>query len=429
MNMKVLTISDSPTLMSGLGRVHRNIIDGLMAAGCQVFPCGWFLYDAETLHKISKKEIAPPPVFYEGPNGKARILGVPKRNGMHSMYAVWDALQLFKPDVVVTCGDYWDMYYMQACKTKCDFSFKWVAYLTIEHEDIGPRWQSLLKYADVLSAPSDFGRAVLESTCNNKEVVMIPYGTDATFERFPEERRLALRQERKCQDKLRFITVAQNTVRKNIPALMQAVELLAHRDPNREMQFYIHTNMDPDPQEAFIFDLYTIAERLGVSDWFSFPEGKSVSLFKAPADSVLADEYNASDFFISASMCEGYGLPMVEAMACGCPVIANATSTIPEHLGASLDAKFGWAPRGYLVSNKVEIHPPSRMVKVVRPEALAQAIWDAYLASKERPHDLEKMRQKCIEYAKGRTWQDMKESMSDVVKSVHGPIQIPVEVL
>ena len=42
--------------------------------------------------------------------------------------------------------------------------------------------------------------------------------------------------------------------------------------------------------------------------------------------------YSASSVFVFPSLYEGFGLPVVEAMACGTPVIASNTSSLPELL-------------------------------------------------------------------------------------------------
>lgn len=43
--------------------------------------------------------------------------------------------------------------------------------------------------------------------------------------------------------------------------------------------------------------------------------------------------YTAADGFLSASMAEGFGLPMLEAMACGCPVLATDIPAVREVCG------------------------------------------------------------------------------------------------
>jgi glycosyltransferase involved in cell wall biosynthesis len=43
--------------------------------------------------------------------------------------------------------------------------------------------------------------------------------------------------------------------------------------------------------------------------------------------------YNLAEIFVYPSFYEGFGLPPVESMACGCPVITSNTSSLPEVVG------------------------------------------------------------------------------------------------
>jgi alpha-1,3-rhamnosyl/mannosyltransferase len=51
------------------------------------------------------------------------------------------------------------------------------------------------------------------------------------------------------------------------------------------------------------------------------------------ADADLPGLYNGADWFITASLYEGFGLPALEAMACGTPVMCSNTSSLPEVVG------------------------------------------------------------------------------------------------
>jgi glycosyltransferase involved in cell wall biosynthesis len=53
------------------------------------------------------------------------------------------------------------------------------------------------------------------------------------------------------------------------------------------------------------------------------------------SDSQLAALYRRAEAFVHVSLYEGFGLPVLEAMASGCPVIA---SDIPQHREVAADA-------------------------------------------------------------------------------------------
>ena len=67
------------------------------------------------------------------------------------------------------------------------------------------------------------------------------------------------------------------------------------------------------------------ASELNVSDKVIFPG--FISLEHLPY------LYNAAELFVYPSFYEGFGLPPVEAMACGIPVIASNTTSLPEIVG------------------------------------------------------------------------------------------------
>src|SRR5262249_48065344 len=45
--------------------------------------------------------------------------------------------------------------------------------------------------------------------------------------------------------------------------------------------------------------------------------------------------YSAAEMLVLPSLCEGFGFPVVEAMACGCPVITSNVSCLPEVAGGA----------------------------------------------------------------------------------------------
>lgn len=71
--------------------------------------------------------------------------------------------------------------------------------------------------------------------------------------------------------------------------------------------------------------IYTTIRQLGLEDVVSRPG------FVPPED--LPALYAGAAVFVYPSLYEGFGIPPLEAMACGCPVITSNTSSLPEVVG------------------------------------------------------------------------------------------------
>jgi glycosyltransferase involved in cell wall biosynthesis len=72
-------------------------------------------------------------------------------------------------------------------------------------------------------------------------------------------------------------------------------------------------------------ELMSLAERLGVLD--------RVTQLKDPANDQLEALYNCAIALLYPSRFEGFGWPIIEAQACGCPVICSNSGPLPEAAG------------------------------------------------------------------------------------------------
>lgn len=71
--------------------------------------------------------------------------------------------------------------------------------------------------------------------------------------------------------------------------------------------------------------LLQVAASLGIAD--------RVRILPAVAEDLLLQLYASAAALLHPSLCEGFGLPLAEAMACGCPVITSDCSAMPEVTG------------------------------------------------------------------------------------------------
>jgi glycosyltransferase involved in cell wall biosynthesis len=111
-----------------------------------------------------------------------------------------------------------------------------------------------------------------------------------------------------------ILNVGSEEPRKNIPTLIKAFGILVKDVPNAVL---IRVGSPTNTIEKLIHGQ-------GL-------EGKIIYL--KPNDEDLSLLYTASDVFVFPSYYEGLGLPLLEAMASGCPVVAGNRSAIPEAVG------------------------------------------------------------------------------------------------
>jgi glycosyltransferase involved in cell wall biosynthesis len=71
--------------------------------------------------------------------------------------------------------------------------------------------------------------------------------------------------------------------------------------------------------------IFAAVERYRLGEWVRFPGFVSAE--------ALALWYNAAEAFVYPSVFEGFGIPVLEAMACGTPVITSDATSLPEVVG------------------------------------------------------------------------------------------------
>jgi len=91
-------------------------------------------------------------------------------------------------------------------------------------------------------------------------------------------------------------------------------------------------------------------------------------------DEDLPAIYSAADLFVFPSLYEGFGLPVLEAMACGVPVICSNTSSLPEVAGDAallVDPADVWALAGAMEQALTDEHLRSELMA----KGLERARW------------------------------------------------------
>jgi glycosyltransferase involved in cell wall biosynthesis len=114
--------------------------------------------------------------------------------------------------------------------------------------------------------------------------------------------------------------------RKNIVGLVGAFAAVYHELSDPELQLFIAG----DPKRLGSSPLYP--------DWRQLAHtfGVDEAIICAPIDEEdLPAVYSATSCFVFSSLYEGFGLPPLEAMACGAPVVCSDLTSLPEVVGSA----------------------------------------------------------------------------------------------
>lgn len=139
----------------------------------------------------------------------------------------------------------------------------------------------------------------------SEKIDVVPLGIDHTIFR-PSKRR---------REKYRVLYVGSEMPRKNLVTLFRAFALVKRRIPEAEL-IKIGSSQWPGARE----ELVKLADDNKL---------KNSIIFKDVVEN-LVEEYQKATVFVFPSHYEGFGLPVLEAMACGCPVICSNVTSLPE---------------------------------------------------------------------------------------------------
>jgi glycosyltransferase involved in cell wall biosynthesis len=166
---------------------------------------------------------------------------------------------------------------------------------------------SLAKRVRVVFTPSEFVRKKILKHLKDTNVIVTPNGVDTT--RFhPQACQLTYKLPQRY-----ILFVGSLQPRKNIPGLLNAWRAI-----------------QDDFKDTW---LVIVGEAGQVFQGIKFVEEKRIHFMKYVNDDDLPGIYAQADLLVLPSYDEGFGLPVIEAMACGTPVIVSDGGALPEVVG------------------------------------------------------------------------------------------------
>ncbi|MCX6044126.1 MAG: glycosyltransferase family 1 protein, partial [Chloroflexi bacterium] len=200
------------------------------------------------------------------------------------------------------------------------------AQMTADVADIG----KLAAYADLIVADSPFNAQDLieQHQCDPDRVRVLPLAVP--LEEFsPGPGDPALRARYKLEGRRTILYVGRVASHKRVDLLVEALALVKQQIPNAALLIAGDHNTNPAFTKV-VQEIRQRAQTLQIADDV---------IFTGRVDAI-APFYQLAEVYSSASLHEGFGVPLIEAMASGIPVVVSDATTHPWVLdGAGLLAK------------------------------------------------------------------------------------------
>jgi glycosyltransferase involved in cell wall biosynthesis len=177
-----------------------------------------------------------------------------------------------------------------------------------------------LRRADLILADSSWTRQDLVTMLGMPadKISVVPAGVGPEYRPVADQSALEVVRRRYDLPRRFILHVGTLEPRKNLVRLIEALHSIAKQEPE--------TCLVLVGGKGWLYDdIFASVERLGLSGKVTFPG------FIAEAD--LPAVYNLATVFAYPSLYEGFGIPPLEAMACGVPVVCSNSSSLPEVVG------------------------------------------------------------------------------------------------
>jgi len=220
--------------------------------------------------------------------------------------------QTGKP-VVVTCHDLINIVYPD--------NLQGSVRLPIVSDRLGRYSIEGMEYADAIVSVSVETAKNIGKVLNiePERVTVIPNAVDSLFHPLPKEESQAFRHQLNVSpNTFCLLNVGGNQPRKNLMGILKALKLV--KQSGLSVQLWKISDDFKDEDKRFI-------QANGLGD--------SIQYLGCLDKPTLVMAYNAADVLVAPSFHEGFGITLLESMACGTPVITSNVSAMPEVVDAA----------------------------------------------------------------------------------------------
>ena len=344
---RVLFVSEASYLNTGYATYSREVIARLQATG------KYDIAEFSVYGTVDHKDRGSIP-WKNYPNMPEA--GSPEQNEAYksdggNQFGKWRFERVcvdFKPDIVCTIRDWWMDAFIQHSPLRKYFNWIWMP--TVDASPQNEEWIDSFATADTVLTYSDWAVDVLKEHSPSINVKRsAPPSASEEFK--PVADKNAHKAQMGVNPDWKIIgTVMRNQRRKLFPELFEAFGKYLKETGEKNTYLYCHTSYPDNGWDLpkHLIDSEVMSRVLftyvcGNCDKVSFSHfadtvqpcascgqfaSKLTSVSAGASRNVLAGIYNLFDVYIQPASSEGFGIPIVEAAACGVPVMATDYSAM-----------------------------------------------------------------------------------------------------
>ncbi len=229
----------------------------------------------------------------------------------HSEAHIVNWLKKTNKPVVVTCHDLINFFYRDNLRGSVQ--------LPIISNGLWLRSVKAMQNADYIVADSSVTAKDTSRILNINPALIdiIPLGVESIFQPLAKNKIESFRQQAGIsKETFCLLNVGGNHPRKNIDTILQTIKILKEKD--LPICFW-KTGSDFTHEQKKFIQTHSLESY--------------ISYLGQPDKSTLVQIYNAADVLLAPSLHEGFGMTILEAMACETPVITSNISSMPEVAG------------------------------------------------------------------------------------------------
>ena len=271
--------------------------------------------------------------------------------------------------VLVTCHDLINLIHPELFQDRARFA--WLSLEIWKHS-----LRSMCNAHSVISVSDYTANDIVQHLkLSSHKICTIPNGVDNIFQSQEALTGKAFRQQSTLSNETCcLLNVGSNNPRKNIITILKVVKHL--HSQNFPVHFWKAGDDFTNDQKKFISD---------------HELDDCISYLGKPSKKTLIQIYNAADLLVAPSTYEGFGITVLEAMACGLPVISANVTSLPEVVG---DAA--------ILVNPLDVN------------SIAQSVEKIFTSSQVRDELIKKGAKRAAQF----TWQNTAEQVAQTYESL-----------